>query len=140
LKLIVVVDIKFLFHTLLVMCHLVVFFILRDYWHDNGIAILFLSLSDTLWYSARTDFFNCCHITVFVIIVADQCINRDQSKALSCLALPDRHFIVVDSAGQHFVCCVSVIDLDPKRFDKIPFYLAEDQAVSKSYHECTSSR
>jgi len=55
------------------------------------------------------------------------------------LRLPDQHFVIVDSVGDYFVCCVSVIDLDPKRFDKIPFYLTEEKAVLASYREHTTS-
>lgn len=40
--------------------------------------------------------------------------------------------------GQYFVCCVSIVDLDPKRFDKIPFYLMEEKAVVNSYCELAS--
>ena len=66
-------------------------------------------------------------------------MGKKQPPDLALLNLPDRHFVVTDSAGQYFVCCVSVIDLDPKRFDKIPFYLTEDKAVSSSYSEHVSS-
>jgi len=53
--------------------------------------------------------------------------------------LPGRHFVVVDSVGQHFVCCVTVIDLDYKSFDKIPFYLTEDRTVVNSYSKLSAS-
>lgn len=66
---------------------------------------------------------------------ADLLDGKKSPPDLSQLDLPDRHFVVVDSAGQYFVCCVSVIDLDPKRFDKIPFYLTEEKAVMNSYSE-----
>ena len=65
-------------------------------------------------------------------------ISKKQPPDLALLDLPDRHFVVIDSAGQYSVCCVSVIDLDPKRFDRIPFYLTEDRAVSSSYGERAS--
>jgi len=57
---------------------------------------------------------------------------------MAALDLPDRHFVIVDSVGQYFVCCVSIVDLDPKRFDKIPFYLTEDKTVVNSYNELAS--
>lgn len=75
-------------------------------------------------------------ITIGVIVVTDMlkdCVGKKHSPDLAQLDLPDRHFVIVDSAGQYFICCVSIIDLDPKRFDKIPFYLTEDKAVVNSY-------
>jgi inositol-pentakisphosphate 2-kinase len=48
---------------------------------------------------------------------------------------PDRHFQLDDfyHRGSHFICCVSIIDLDPKPFEKIPFYLKEDRQVVDFY-------
>ena len=44
-----------------------------------------------------------------------------------------RHFTVTNQTGQKFVCCVTIVDLDPKRFDKIPFYRDEDDLVVQNY-------
>jgi len=77
-----------------------------------------------------------------VLIVATDllkdCVGKKQLPDSALLDLADRHFVIVDSMGQSFVCCVSIIDLDPKRFDKIPYYLTEDKAVLNSYskHVC----
>jgi len=71
-------------------------------------------------------------------IAAADLLQDSVSADLAMVDLPDRHFVIVDSVGQHFICCVSVIDLDPKRFDKIPFYLAEDRAVVDSYSKLAS--
>ena len=49
--------------------------------------------------------------------------------------VPARHFIVTIPSGQRFICCVTTIDLDPKQFNKIPFYHEEDESVVKHYVE-----
>jgi len=76
--------------------------------------------------------FNCCTDTL-----CDD-TGRKQPPDLALVDLPDRHFVTVDSVGQNFICCVSVIDLDPKSFDKIPYYLTEDKAVVNSYSQHAS--
>lgn len=68
----------------------------------------------------------------------DDRVCKKPSPDLVLVDLPDRHFVIVDSTGQYFVCCVSIIDLDPKRFDKIPYYLTEEQMVVKSYSKHVS--
>jgi len=43
--------------------------------------------------------------------------------------LPARTFFVTSALGVKHLCCVSVIDLDSKSFDKVPFYIDEDKSV-----------
>ena len=73
------------------------------------------------------------HGLIVAVDPLKDCVGSKLPPDLAQLNLPDRHFVVVDSAGQYYICCVSIIDLDPKRFDKIPFYLTEEQTVVNSY-------
>ena len=51
-----------------------------------------------------------------------------------------RQFVVADRRGQQFICRLSIIDLDPKSFDKIPFYLQEDMDVIDHYTDVVNKR
>ena len=42
-------------------------------------------------------------------------------------------FMIEDHHSKKHVAVVGVIDLDPKRFNKIPQYMSEDEAVVNSY-------
>lgn len=43
--------------------------------------------------------------------------------------LPARTFSVTSALGVKHLCCISVIDLDPKSFNKVPRYIDEEKSV-----------
>ena len=47
-------------------------------------------------------------------------------------------FRIHDDYGRQFVCRVSIIDLDPKSFDKILFYSEEDNKVVSKFIQRTA--
>lgn len=52
-------------------------------------------------------------------------------------------FLIQDQQGTNYKAVVAVIDLDPKRFDKIPQYMVEDEEIVNCYldylNRCTEN-
>lgn len=42
---------------------------------------------------------------------------------------PARTFFITSDIGNRYLCCVTIIDLDPKSFNKIPAYIEEEKNV-----------
>lgn len=55
------------------------------------------------------------------------------SSGGSSVAAQDKVFKVSDSLGNTYVCCVAIIDLDPKPFSKMRQYLASEKELQDLY-------
>lgn len=62
------------------------------------------------------------------ILITVQLINLEGQVSENSES-PARTFFITSDVGNRYLCCVTIIDLDPKSFNKIPAYVEEEKNV-----------